>query len=75
MSKKGEFAHMEEGTVKWFDERRGYGFITSDEGTDVFVHYSVIEMDGFKTLLEGQRVSYEANEGPRGPAAVLVTPS
>jgi CspA family cold shock protein len=66
---------MEEGTVKWFDERRGYGFITSDEGTDVFVHYSAIEMDGFKTLLEGQRVSYKANEGPRGPAAVLVTPS
>jgi CspA family cold shock protein len=66
---------MEEGTVKWFDERRGYGFITSDDGTDVFVHYSAIEMDGFKTLQEGQRVSYTANEGPRGPAAVQVTPS
>ncbi|HEU18102.1 MAG TPA: cold-shock protein [Deltaproteobacteria bacterium] len=66
---------MEEGTVKWFDERRGYGFITNDNGTDIFVHYSVIEMDGFKTLLEGQRVIYEANEGPRGPAAVMVSPA
>lgn len=65
---------MQQGTVKWFDERRGYGFITNDEGTDVFVHYSVIEMDGFKTLLEGQRVTYQANQGPRGPAAVVVTP-
>ncbi len=66
---------MQEGTVKWFDERRGYGFITNDEGTDVFVHYSVIEMDGFKTLLEGQRVTYEANQGPRGAAAVIVSPA
>lgn len=66
---------MQEGTVKWFDERRGYGFITNDDGTDIFVHYSVIEMDGFKTLLEGQRVTYQANEGPRGPAAVVVSPA
>jgi CspA family cold shock protein len=66
---------MTDGTVKWFDERRGYGFITNDDGTDVFVHYSVIEMEGFRTLYEGQRVRFSSNEGPRGPTAEKVVPA
>ncbi|HAG21881.1 MAG TPA: cold-shock protein, partial [Synergistaceae bacterium] len=48
-----------QGTVKWFNEAKGYGFITTDEGNDVFVHFSAIQMDGFKTLSEGQRVQFE----------------
>ena len=64
-----------EGIVKWFDEKKGYGFICQD-GTekDVFVHYSAIMVDGFKTLMEGQRVSFEIIEGEKGLRAVNVTP-
>lgn len=58
-----------EGTVKWFNESKGYGFITAESGTDVFVHYSAIEEDGFKTLAEGQRVSFEVVQGTKGPQA------
>jgi len=58
-----------EGTVKWFNEAKGYGFITAESGSDVFVHYSAIEEDGFKTLAEGQRVSFEVVEGTKGPQA------
>jgi CspA family cold shock protein len=58
-----------EGTVKWFNEAKGYGFITAESGTDVFVHYSAIEEEGFKTLAEGQRVSFEVVEGTKGPQA------
>jgi len=65
---------MLEGTVKWFDERKGFGFITNDEGTDVFVHFSSIQTEGFKTLYEGQRVSFNTNEGPKGLTAANVTP-
>lgn len=65
---------MLEGTVKWFDERKGFGFITNDEGTDVFVHFSSIQAEGFKTLYEGQRVSFNTNEGPKGLTAANVTP-
>jgi len=65
---------MLEGTVKWFDERKGFGFITNDEGTDVFVHFSSIQAEGFKTLYEGQRVRFDTNEGPKGLTAANVTP-
>lgn len=57
------------GTVKWFNDAKGYGFITKDEGGDLFVHYSSIEMDGFKTLQEGQKVEFEIGQGQKGPQA------
>lgn len=63
---------MAEGTVKWFNERKGFGFIEKDEGGDVFVHHSAIEAEGFRTLYEGQRVSFEIEQGTKGPAAVHV---
>ncbi|MBW2636711.1 MAG: cold-shock protein [Deltaproteobacteria bacterium] len=65
---------MAEGTVKWFSERKGYGFIEKDDGGDIFVHHSAIQVEGFKTLHEGQRVSFEVEEGRKGPAAANVTP-
>ena len=60
---------MAEGTVKWFSEQKGYGFIEQDEGGDIFVHHSEINMAGFRTLAEGDRVSFEVGEGTKGPAA------
>jgi len=60
---------MAEGTVKWFNEQKGFGFIESDEGGDVFVHFSAINMSGFKVLYEGDRVSFEVVDGTKGPAA------
>jgi cold shock protein len=61
---------MATGTVKWFNAGKGYGFITpADGGDDVFAHFSAIEMDGYKTLKEGQQVEYEVQEGPKGPQA------
>jgi CspA family cold shock protein len=64
---------MASGTVKWFNDSKGYGFITPDEGTkDLFVHFSNIAGDGFKSLSEGQRVEYEAREGEKGPEAINV---
>ncbi len=60
---------MTKGTVKWFNESKGFGFITSEDGGDVFVHYSEIEDNGFKTLSEGDEVTFNATEGPKGPAA------
>lgn len=62
-----------EGKVKWFNAEKGYGFIEVDGGDDVFVHYSAIEGDGFKTLDEGQSVSFDITEGQRGPQAANVT--
>jgi len=61
-----------QGTVKWFNEAKGYGFITTDEGNDVFVHFSAIQMDGFKTLNEGQRVEFDVVQGDKGPQAANV---
>ena len=63
---------MASGTVKWFNETKGFGFITSDEGSDIFVHYSAIEGDGFKSLAEGDSVSFEVEQGDKGPKAVKV---
>jgi CspA family cold shock protein len=60
---------MSEGTVKWFNEQKGFGFIEKDDGGDVFVHHSAIQATGFKTLAEGQRVSFDVVQGPKGPAA------
>ncbi len=61
---------MATGTVKWFNASKGYGFITpSDGGDDVFAHFSAIEMDGYKTLKEGQQVEFEVQDGPKGPQA------
>ena len=60
---------MAQGTVKWFSEKKGYGFITEEDGRDVFVHYSSIDMQGFKTLAEGEPVSFEVEESDRGPMA------
>jgi CspA family cold shock protein len=60
------------GKVKWFDSGKGYGFIQSEEGTDVFVHYSGIETDGYKTLQQGQEVTFDITDGKRGPQAVKV---
>ncbi|MCD6253741.1 MAG: cold-shock protein [Thermotogae bacterium] len=61
------------GTVKWFNPKKGYGFITKEDGTDVFVHYSAINMKGFKTLEEGQKVEFDIVDGPKGPQASNVT--
>ncbi len=63
---------MASGKVKWFNETKGFGFITSDDGTDLFVHHSDIQGEGFKTLAEGDEVTFEETEGPKGPKAANV---
>lgn len=60
---------MANGTVKWFNDRKGYGFINETEGRDIFVHFSSIDMPGFKTLAEGERVIFDIEESDRGPEA------
>ncbi|GAF37818.1 cold-shock protein [Lentilactobacillus farraginis] len=66
---------MEQGTVKWFNSDKGYGFITLDNGSDVFVHFSAINTDGFKTLEENQKVTLDVEKGDRGLQAANVTPA
>lgn len=63
---------MAKGKVKWFSNQKGYGFITRDDGKDVFVHYSAVKGDGYKTLEEGQEVSFEVTQGPKGDQATDV---
>ena len=64
---------MATGTVKWFNESKGFGFITPDDGSkDVFVHFSAIASDGFRTLAEGQKVTFDVEQGPKGPQAANV---
>ena len=64
---------MIKGTVKWFNESKGFGFLSQEDGDDVFVHYSSIQSSGFKSLNEGQSVEFEVQDGPKGPQAVNVT--
>jgi CspA family cold shock protein len=64
---------MVNGTVKWFNADKGFGFITGDDGKDVFAHFSQINVSGFKTLVEGQQVAFEIAEGPKGPQAENIT--
>jgi len=64
---------MTKGKVKWFNESKGYGFITAEDGTDVFAHYSAIQGDGFKTLAEGDSVSFDVLPGDKGPKASNIT--
>lgn len=64
---------MANGTVKWFNEKKGFGFIEQEDGPDVFVHFSGINGSGFKSLVEGDRVTFTIEDGPKGPAAVNVT--
>jgi CspA family cold shock protein len=64
---------MVEGTVKWFNDSKGFGFIESESGEDVFVHFSAIQSEGFKSLKEGQKVQFEVVEGKKGPSAENVT--
>jgi CspA family cold shock protein len=61
------------GKVKWFNDSKGYGFIEQDSGEDVFVHYTAIQGDGFKSLTQGQEVEFEVVQGPKGPQALKVT--
>ena len=76
VSGRGEkMSDREIGTVKWFSDAKGYGFISREGGSDVFVHYSAIQVDGFKTLSEGQRVEFSVEQGAKGPQAVNVVPA
>ena len=73
MNIKKEVNTLAEGTVKWFSDRRGFGFIEQEDGQDIFVHFSSIDMPGFKTLSDGEKVSFDVEESDRGPVAKNVT--
>ena len=64
---------MQNGTVKWFNAKKGFGFISTEDGNDVFVHFSALNMEGFKVLEEGDKVEFEVVEGEKGPQAANVT--
>ena len=64
---------MQQGTVKWFNAKKGYGFISDADGNDVFVHFSALDMDGFKELKDGEKVEFEVTEGAKGPQATDTT--
>ena len=66
---------LAEGTVKWFSDQKGFGFIEQEGGADLFVHHSEIQIEGFKTLAEGQKVTFDVEEGPKGPQAKNVKPA
>ena len=70
---KGGIKALANGTVKWFNNRKGFGFIQQEDGPDLFVHFSSIEAEGYKTLNEGEEVTFEVEEGERGPKAVNVS--
>jgi len=67
-----EVKEMAQGTVKWFNDSKGFGFITSEDGSDAFVHHTSIQGNGFKSLAEGDRVSFDTEKGPKGPKAINV---
>ena len=73
LTKELEVVFMQKGKVKWFNAEKGFGFIEGEDGTDVFVHFSAIAMDGYKTLDEGMEVEFEVVEGAKGPQAANVT--
>ena len=70
---KGGEERMPKGTVKWFNAAKGYGFLSQEDGKDVFVHFSAIQGDGYKSLNEGDAVEFEVSQGPKGPQATNVT--
>jgi cold shock protein len=71
--RRTSLSEVETGTVKWFSNEKGFGFIARESGDDVFVHYSAITMDGYKSLTEGQKVQFEVVQGPKGAQAANVT--
>jgi CspA family cold shock protein len=75
LTSKQEVSPVANGTVKWFNDAKGYGFIEQEEGGDVFVHYTAITGKGFRTLAEGDRVSFDVEQGQKGPAATNVIKS
>jgi CspA family cold shock protein len=74
LSRCGKEVAVAEGTVKWFNNDKGYGFISQEGGEDVFVHYSAIQSEGYKSLEEGQSVSFDVTQGPKGKQAANVRP-
>lgn len=74
MSERESGGFHRQGTVRWFNNRRGYGFIECEDGDDVFVHHSAIQMEGYRTLREGQHVQFTVEQGAKGPEATNVVP-